>query len=102
MKKLDSFHATRRALLKAAPGALLAAALPELALAQQAQEKRRFEPQPGAWRTFEVTTAIKLQQTGSKSTVWVPLPSVDTDWQRSLSSSWSGNAKAMHVGTEPH
>jgi transglutaminase-like putative cysteine protease len=105
MKKTESLNPTRRAMLKAASGALLVTALPEIARAQQQQqqqEKRRFEPHPGAWRTFEVTTAINLQKTGAKSTVWMPLPSVDTDWQRSLSSSWSGNARAMQVGTEPH
>ncbi|WP_348983149.1 transglutaminase domain-containing protein [Herbaspirillum sp. ST 5-3] len=43
---------------------------------------------------------MNLQKTGVPSTVWVPLPSVEADWQRSLSDNWSGNAKAMRVGTD--
>lgn len=92
---------TRRSLLKAASGALAFAALPGAALAQQ-QEKRRFEPRPGDWRSFEVTTTVNLQKSNGPSKVWVPLASVDTDWQRSLSSNWSGNGKIMRVGTDNH
>jgi transglutaminase-like putative cysteine protease len=98
----DQKSAVRRSLLKAASGAMLLSALPRTLLAQaQAQEERRFDPQPGEWRTFEVVTKVNLQKTGP-ATVWIPLPSVDTEWQRSLSDNWSGNAKSMRVGTDQH
>jgi transglutaminase-like putative cysteine protease len=90
----------RRTLLKAASGTLLCASLPAIALAQQ-QERKRFEPRPGDWRTFEVTTTVDLQKASGPSKVWIPLPAVDTDWQRSLGSSWSGNANAMRMGSDP-
>ncbi|MGE5650976.1 transglutaminase-like domain-containing protein [Noviherbaspirillum sp. UKPF54] len=90
---------TRRSLLKAASGALLAAALPQAALAQQ-REERRFAPQPGDWRSFEVVTRVDLQKNGVPAKVWVPLPSVETAWQRSLSDEWSGNGKSMRVVTD--
>jgi transglutaminase-like putative cysteine protease len=90
---------TRRALLKAVSGTLLYTSLPAAVFAQQ-QEKRRFEPQPADWRTYEITTTVNLQKTSGASKVWIPLPSVDTDWQRSLTSSWSGNAKVMRVGAD--
>jgi transglutaminase-like putative cysteine protease len=96
----DHTSTTRRALLKAASGAMLLGALPRTLMAQT-QEERRFDPQPGDWRTFEVVTRVTLQKTGP-STIWVPLPSVDTDWQRSLSDNWSGNAKSMRVGNDAH
>jgi transglutaminase-like putative cysteine protease len=89
----------RRALLKAAGGSLLLGALPKTLFAQS-QEERRFDPQPGDWRSFEVVTRVELQKT-APSTVWVPLPSVDTEWQRSLSDNWSGNAKSMKIGSDP-
>ena len=101
MKESKTISATRRSLLKAASGALAFAALPGAAFAQQ-QEKRRFEPRPGDWRTFEVTTTVNLQKANGPSKIWVPLASVDTDWQRSLSNQWSGNGKVMRVGTESH
>ncbi|TFW32844.1 transglutaminase-like domain-containing protein [Massilia horti] len=89
---------TRRSLLKGACGTMLLGALPGSLLAQT-QERRLFDPRPGDWRTFEVVTKVNLQHTGP-STVWVPLPSVSTDWQRSLSDNWSGNAKSMRVGID--
>ncbi|HJV81765.1 transglutaminase domain-containing protein [Noviherbaspirillum sp.] len=98
MQNSKSIAWTRRSLLKAASGALLLASVPQAVLAQQ--KERRFEPRPGDWRSLEVVTRVNLQKTGVPSTVWVPLPSVETDWQRSLSDNWSGNAKAMRVGTD--
>jgi transglutaminase-like putative cysteine protease len=95
----DHKSSARRSLLKAAGGSLLLGALPKTLFAQS-QEQRRFDPQPGDWRSFEVVTKVTLQKTGP-STVWVPLPSVDTEWQRSLSDNWSGSAKSMKVGTDP-
>lgn len=93
------FAATRRSLLKAASGILLHAALPAAALAQSGQA-RRFAPRPADWRTFELTTTVNLPHAGGPARVWVPLASVDTDWQRSLSSNWSGNARTMHIGAD--
>lgn len=98
MQDPKSMFNGRRSVLKAASGALLAGALPGAAFAAP-QPERHFDPKPGDWRTFEVVTRVQLQKTGS-STVWVPLPSIDTDWQRSLSSSWSGNASEARVGSD--
>ena len=89
----------RRTLLKAAGGALLAGAMPRTLLAQE--QERRFDPAPGDWKSFEVVTKVNLQRAAGPSTVWVPLPSVDTEWQRTLSNNWSGNAKSIRVGTDP-
>jgi transglutaminase-like putative cysteine protease len=97
----------RRSLLKAATGALLAGALPRTLLAQDqanqqaAGPERHFDPRPGEWKSFEVVTRVNLQRASGPSTVWIPLPVVDTDWQRTLSNNWSGNAKAMRLGSDP-
>lgn len=95
----DKSNMTRRAVLKAASGAMLFGALPTTLLAKEAA--RRFEPRPGDWRTFEVVTRVELTHGTAPSTVWVPLPSIDTDWQRSLSNNWSGNAAAMRMAADP-
>jgi transglutaminase-like putative cysteine protease len=101
----------RRILLKAAGALALAGAVPRLAFAQAAdphgaqgpsQTEQHFAPQPGDWKSYEVTTRVDLQHASGPSTVWVPLPVIDTDWQRTLSNNWSGNASKMSVGSDPH
>jgi transglutaminase-like putative cysteine protease len=87
----------RRSLLKAAGGALLAGALPRSVLAE---EQRRFDPQPADWKSYEVVTKVSLQKPAGASTVWIPLPSVDTEWQRTLSNNWTGNASSMKVAAD--
>lgn len=81
----------RHFLQLAAAGGVLAS--PFAALAQE----RRFAPQPGAWRTFELTTRVDLNLSQGAATVWVPIPSVDTEWQRSSESSFASNGRATRV-----
>lgn len=75
---------SRRHLLQAAA----LATLPLPALAQQ----RRFEPQPGAWRSFELTTTVQVADVKGATQLWLPVPDVESDWQKPLDSTWSGNA----------
>jgi transglutaminase-like putative cysteine protease len=60
-------------------------------------QARRFEPQPGAWREFEMTTRVEVKNPSGTSRVWVPLPSVNADYQQSLDDSFSGNAASTKV-----
>jgi transglutaminase-like putative cysteine protease len=92
---------TRRTVLKAAGTLLAAGAVPRALFAAEAQSERRFDPRPGNWKTYEVVTRVDLKHASSPSSVWVPLPSIDTAWQRTLSSNWSGNATAIHAQTDP-
>jgi len=77
----------RRSFLARTAAFPLASALPSLALAQE----RSFAPAPGTWRTFEVITRLEIADAGPGTQAWVPVPAVDTPWQRSLESRWSGN-----------
>ena len=83
----------RRSLLKggAAVGALLAA--PTWLHAQSVSE-RRFAPQVGPWRTFEVTTRVELADPVGACRIWLPVPSINADWQRSLESRYTSNGKS--------
>lgn len=83
----------RRLLQGAASGALVVGAMPLPSFAQE----RRFAPQPGAWRTFEVTTSVTVLNPKGTTQVWVPIPSIDSEYQRSLESSWTGNATAARL-----
>src|SRR2546427_4441697 len=88
----------RRAFLKT--GAILpaAAALPKLAPAQQLP----FNPrQAEKWRTFEVSTRVEIVFPEGATRVWLPVPSVDSSYQKTIDNAWSGNAqvaKLMHDG----
>ena len=72
-------------------GATLAGA-PAIAGAQA----RRFEPRPGSWRTYEVTTRVELREPGAAQ-VWIPLPGIESDYQRSISNRWSSNAPSTRI-----
>lgn len=69
-------------------------AAPSMLLAQTAPAERRFAPQPQGWRSFEITTRVDLLPLQGATKVWIPLPSVNSDYQRSLTHSFSSNGAA--------
>ncbi len=68
-----------------------------LAWAQQ----KDFNPRPGTWRTFEITTKVEVLKPAGVTRAWLPIPVVDSEYQKTLDSQWSGNAKAMQTVTDP-
>ncbi|MEO7640564.1 MAG: transglutaminase domain-containing protein [Ramlibacter sp.] len=84
------FESRRRFLQVGAAGAATCV-LPLSVSAQQ----RNFDPQPGPWRSFEITTRVEVLQPQGATRVWLPVPSVNTDWQQSLDNSWSSNGRAQ-------
>jgi len=83
----------RRSFLKA--GALLpAAAAPRLATAQQLP----FQPRQAlSWRMFEVTTRVDVLVPGGTTKVWLPVPSVNSTYQKVVDNGWSGNAREAKI-----
>lgn len=57
-------------------------------------QERRFAPQADGWRTFELTTRAEPSLAQGAVQLWLPIPSIDTDWQRSFASSFSTNGRA--------
>ena len=84
----------RRSLLKggAALGAMFAA--PAWLHAQTAPAERSFAPQVGTWRTFDVTTRVDIADPQGATRIWLPVPSMNTHWQRSLDTRFSTNGTA--------
>jgi transglutaminase-like putative cysteine protease len=84
----------RRSLLKggAALGALFAT--PTWLHAQTPDAQRRFAPQTGTWRTFDVTTRVEIADPQGATRIWLPVPSVDTAWQQSLDTRITSNGQA--------
>jgi transglutaminase-like putative cysteine protease len=77
----------RRSFIQAGAAASLLGSIPRFALAQQLP----FDPKPAGWRTFEVTTRVEVLKPEGVSRAWVPLPSVESDYQKPIGNTWSGN-----------
>ncbi|MDB5875541.1 MAG: transglutaminase [Ramlibacter sp.] len=82
---------SRRNFIQTSAATAAALAWPFAGRAQQ----RNFDPRPGAWRTFEVTTRVDVMEPRGNTRLWLPIPSVNSDWQRSLESSYSSNGQVQ-------
>jgi transglutaminase-like putative cysteine protease len=87
---------TRRTVLTSA-AALAVPLLPLRALAQQ----RRFAPEVGAWRSFELTTTVTVAEVKGATQLWLPVPDIDSDWQKPLDNTWTGNASQSRLVSDP-
>ena len=88
---------SRRRLIQGASASLLVAGTPTL-FAQEAE--RHFDPKPSDWRTFDVVTTVQLADASGPATVWLPVPSLDTPWQRTQDISWTSTANDVRVTTD--
>jgi transglutaminase-like putative cysteine protease len=90
-------HFDRRELLKAGVALTFAAELPTLAHAAV-----DFDPRPGVWRNFQITTRLEIAKPAGITQAWIPLPSVhQKDWIRSGDSQWTTNGNAV-LARDPH
>ncbi|NRF70296.1 transglutaminase domain-containing protein [Aquincola sp. S2] len=90
-------HPNRRTLLMQG---CAAAALPLIA-GRAAAQQRTFEPRVEAWRSFEITTTVNIAEAQGTTRIWLPVPSLETDYQRSLDNAWSGNAAVAQLLSDP-
>ena len=86
----------RRTLLQAALATPFVTALPRITFAQQLP----FDPKPTGWRVFEVTTRVEVMKPAGGSKAWIPLPSIESDYQKILGDTWSGNTGNALVVTD--
>jgi transglutaminase-like putative cysteine protease len=84
----------RRAFLHTGAAASLLGAMPGFARAAG------FDPRPGPWRYFDVTTRIDVLKPSGVTRAWVPLPSLNSDFQRVIGNAWSGNAAAIKTASD--
>ena len=91
----------RRTFLKLSATLPAAATLtPGIVSIARAQQKD-FNPRPGTWRTYQITTRVEVVKPAGVTRVWVPLPVVEAEYQKPLGNTWSGNAKVMEWATDP-
>lgn len=87
---------SRRSLFKRAAsiGSLSLAPLLYLQKSQPAyaaMPDRVFNPQPNQWRTFEITTRVDILNVDGNTRIWLPVPSINSHWQKSEGNSFSSN-----------
>jgi transglutaminase-like putative cysteine protease len=64
----------------------------------------QFEPRPGAWRSFAVTTRIEIRNAGAgPCQAWIPVPQpAGFAWQRFERNEWeAGNASGIRTVRDP-
>ena len=60
-------------------------------IAYAASPDRVFNPQPSQWRTFEITTRVDILNVDGNTRIWLPVPSINSTWQKSEGNSFSSN-----------
>jgi transglutaminase-like putative cysteine protease len=88
---------SRRQIVHSAAASVLAASTP-LLRAQEAP--RQFDPRPAGWRRFEVTTTVQLRGEKDGATIWLPVPSLESPWQRTMDTSWSGTTADVRTTSD--
>ncbi len=73
-------NSARRAFMARSAAACAAAALPWGP--SWAQAPSPFNPQVNDWRSFDVTTDVEVPASEETTRLWLPLSSVNSDWQR--------------------
>ncbi len=85
---------SRRDALTGSAALLAGASLAPLA---HAQAPRRFEPRQAGWRTFDLSTAVAVPVAKGATRLWLPLPDLDTGFQRTLDHHWTSNASQVRI-----
>jgi transglutaminase-like putative cysteine protease len=86
----------RRNFLGAAAAAPFLAAMPRAAWSQQLD----FKPQQGPWRGYEIVTRVEVLKPAGVTRVWIPLPSVNGDYQKTGANAWTGNATSARIASD--
>jgi transglutaminase-like putative cysteine protease len=84
---------TRRMLMSMAAAPIVGS----LACLPARAQDRKFAPQPGAWRSFDFVTRVEVAGAKGAARVWLPIPSIDSDYQKSLDNTWVGNATSARI-----
>ena len=64
-------------------------------------QQKAFTPQPGRWRSFEVTTQAEILKPAGVTRLWLPVPAINAEYQKSLDSTWKapdGQARIVEDG----
>jgi len=74
------------------------ALIPVVGASRAARAQTAFAPrQAQTWRTFEVTTRVEVMAPEGTTRAWLPVPSVDSGYQKVVENAWSGNAPTAKI-----
>ncbi|MCQ0971724.1 transglutaminase domain-containing protein [Paracoccus sp. TK19116] len=81
--------------------AFAAASLPAMpGFLRRAEASPVFAPAVSDWQRYSLRTNVTLAKAGPAQ-VWLPVPAIDSDWQRSVDDSFTGNATEAAIVTDP-
>src|SRR5262245_58416698 len=81
---------------------LKATVIGSVAAAGQARPRGASAVGVDGWRAFEVTTRIESLNPAGPTRAWIPLPlGDDTDYQKTLGHTWSGNEESARLVRDP-
>lgn len=95
----------RREFLAGTAGVAALSALP-----RHARAAVEFDPRPGDWRSYVLTTTLEIRAPAGAPIgaiegpikAWVPLPSIDeVEWMVPEEDQWRGNAERAEIVTDP-
>lgn len=92
-------HASRRHFLTLGAAAAIGSALPLSLRAEGTSDA--FAPAASDWRMFQLSTSITPPPGQGATRIWLPLPDLATDWQRTLDNRWRGNASSAAIVADP-
>lgn len=90
----------RRSFLKLALAAGAAPLFASVAGRAQADAGRTFAPRASDWQRYETVTKIALPAGQGPAQIWLPVPSLENDYQRSIDDAVSGNATSAEFVTD--
>ena len=90
----------RRTFLKLSAAVPAASVFAPRMVSIAAAQQKDFTPRPGTWRTYEITTRVEIVKPAGVTHVWVPVPVVESEYQKVLGNKWSGNAKVTKLETD--
>lgn len=88
----------RRRFVKFATAAPLTAAVPMAGFVRDAwAQQKTYTPRPGQWRTYDVATQVEILFPVGVTRIWLPLPSVNSEYQKSLDNKWQAPGAKTRV-----
>ncbi|TKT75320.1 transglutaminase domain-containing protein [Aquamicrobium sp. LC103] len=88
---------SRRSILKFGLAATALGSTPSFARARLMPPEPAFDIEVGEWRTFDITTTVVLPRSDGTTRLWLPVPTLENGFQRTVDNDWEGNGVRSEI-----